>query len=85
MLSIDLSGEEKAAYSLLRNLETIKFVPSLAGVSTSTSYPAKTSHRSLNEEELKKANISRGLIRVSTGLENIDDIIAEFDTALRKI
>jgi methionine-gamma-lyase len=85
MLSIDLAGGEKAAYDLIRNLESIKFVPSLAGVSTSVSYPAKTSHRSLNEEELKKANISKGLIRISTGLENVDDIIAEFENALAKI
>ncbi|NWJ52580.1 MAG: PLP-dependent transferase [Bacteroidetes bacterium] len=85
MLSIDLIGGEKAAYDLIRNLESIKFVPSLAGVSTSVSYPAKTSHRSLNEEELRKANISKGLIRISTGLENVDDIIAEFSKALEKI
>jgi methionine-gamma-lyase len=85
MLSIDLAGGEKAAYDLIRNLESIKFVPSLAGVSTSVSYPAKTSHRSLNEKELKKANISKGLIRISTGLENVDDIIAEFENALAKI
>lgn len=85
MLSIDLASGERGAYELLRNLETIKFVPSLAGVSTSTSYPAKTSHRSLNDEELRKANISKGLIRISAGLENIDDVIEEFDKALAKI
>jgi methionine-gamma-lyase len=85
MLSIDLKGGELKAYALLRNLETIKFVPSLAGVSTSTSYPAKTSHRSLSDEELNKAHISKGLIRVSVGLEYIDDIINEFDRALAKI
>ncbi|OAV73690.1 Methionine gamma-lyase [Bacteroidales bacterium Barb6] len=85
MMSIDLAGGERAAYDLLRNLETIKFVPSLAGVSTSTSYPAKTSHRSLTDDELKKAGISKGLIRISTGLEDINDIIAEFDRTLAKI
>lgn len=84
MLSIELVGKEKAAYALLRNLETIKFVPSLAGVSTSTSYPAKTSHRSFTDEELKKANISKGLIRISVGLENIEDVINEFREALEK-
>jgi len=82
MLSIDLVDGEKGAYTLLRRLETIKLVPSLAGVSTSTSYPAKTSHRSLTDDELLKAGISKGLIRISTGLENIDDIIAEFERAL---
>ncbi|KAA6320716.1 L-methionine gamma-lyase [termite gut metagenome] len=85
MLSIDLAGGERHAYELLHNLETIKFVPSLAGVSTSTSYPAKTSHRSLNDEELRKANISKGLIRVSVGLEDINDIIDEFDRAIAKM
>ncbi|MDR1344070.1 MAG: PLP-dependent aspartate aminotransferase family protein [Tannerellaceae bacterium] len=85
MLSIDLAGGEPQVYALLRTLETIKFVPSLAGVSTSTSYPAKTSHRSLSDEELRKANISKGLIRISTGLEDIDDITGEFDAALAKI
>ncbi|WPC43482.1 PLP-dependent aspartate aminotransferase family protein [Clostridium sp. JS66] len=85
MLSIDLKNGEKGAYDLIRELETIKFVPSLAGVTTSVSYPVKTSHRALNDEELKKANISKGLIRVSIGLENVDDLISEFDRALNKI
>ncbi|MDR1644974.1 MAG: aminotransferase class I/II-fold pyridoxal phosphate-dependent enzyme [Tannerellaceae bacterium] len=85
MLSIDLDGGEPQARALLRTLETIKFVPSLAGVSTTTSYPAKTSHRALNDEELAKVGISKGLIRVSVGLEDADDIVAEFDAALNKI
>jgi methionine-gamma-lyase len=85
MLSIDLGEDERQAYALLRNLDTIKFVPSLAGVSTSTSYPAKTSHRSLSDDELRRANISKGLIRISTGLEDIADITSEFDTALSKL
>jgi methionine-gamma-lyase len=85
MLSIELAGEERAVYSLFRNLKTIKFVPSLAGVSTTTSYPAKTSHRSFTDEELRKAAISKGLVRISAGLENIDDIIVEFQEAINKI
>ncbi|GKU26324.1 trans-sulfuration enzyme family protein [Clostridium folliculivorans] len=85
MLSIDVLDGERGAYELIRNLESIKFVPSLAGVTTSVSYPVKTSHRALTDQELKKANISKGLIRVSVGLEDIDDIISEFDKALAKI
>jgi methionine-gamma-lyase len=84
MLGIELAGGEEAVYALFRNLKTIKFVPSLAGVSTTTSYPVKTSHRSFTDEELKKANISKGLVRISAGLENIEDIIAEFQEALSK-
>jgi methionine-gamma-lyase len=54
-------------------------------VATTTSYPAKTSHRSLTDEELRKANISKGLIRISVGLEDINYIIAEFDRTLARI
>jgi methionine-gamma-lyase len=85
MLSIDLVDGEKGAYEMIRALETIKFVPSLAGVSTTTSYPAKTSHRAMNDEEMQRAGISRGLIRISVGLEDIDDLISEFDKALCKL
>ncbi|WP_163195447.1 trans-sulfuration enzyme family protein [Clostridium thermarum] len=85
MLSIDLVDGEKGAYGLIRELETIKLVPSLAGVSTAISYPAKTSHRAFSEEELERAGISKGLLRISVGLENIGDLISEFDRALQKI
>ncbi|MFL0247970.1 trans-sulfuration enzyme family protein [Candidatus Clostridium stratigraminis] len=84
MLSIDLKNGEKGAYDLIRDLETIKFVPSLAGVSTTVSYPAKTSHRALSDNELEGAGISKGLIRISAGLEDISDIIIEFKKALDK-
>jgi len=83
MLSIDLEGGEKSVRELFKKLKTIKFVPSLAGVATTTSYPAKTSHRALNDEELRRAGISKGLVRVSVGLENCSDIIEEFEEALR--
>jgi methionine-gamma-lyase len=85
MLSIDVVNGESGAYELIRALDTIKFVPSLAGVATSVSYPVKTSHRALKDEELHKAGISKGLVRISTGLENIDDLISEFNRALGKI
>ncbi|MEY7999883.1 PLP-dependent aspartate aminotransferase family protein [Clostridium sp. Mt-5] len=85
MLSIDVVNGESGAFELIRALDTIKFVPSLAGVATSVSYPVKTSHRALSDEELHKANISKSLVRISTGLENVDDLISEFDRALSKI
>mgnify|MGYP000853071169 FL=1 len=85
MMSIDVEGGEESACKLIKSLDSIKFVPSLAGAATSVSYPVKTSHRALNDDELAKANISKGLIRISTGLENIDSIISEFDSALNKI
>jgi len=85
MLSIDLDGGERAVRELFRRLDKIKFVPSLAGVATTTSYPAQTSHRALTDDELRRAGISKGLVRISTGLENIDDVISEFDLTLKQI
>ena len=85
MMSADIAGGEEGASRFIAACETIKFVPSLAGVSTTLSYPAKTSHRAYNAEELKAAGISMGTIRFSIGLEDPDDIIAEFEAALAQV
>lgn len=85
MLAVDLVGGEQAVCDIIAKLESIKFVPSLAGVATSLSFPARTSHRALNDQELKDAGISKGLLRISTGLEDINDIIQEFEEALKEI
>ncbi len=85
MLSFELKNGEKGAFDLIRHLDKVKLVPSLAGVTTTLSYPAKTSHRALTAEELKKANISKGLLRLSAGLDDIDDIINDFEQALAKL
>ncbi|MDR7869266.1 MAG: aminotransferase class I/II-fold pyridoxal phosphate-dependent enzyme [Tissierellaceae bacterium] len=85
MLSIDLVGGEKAAYEFIRALENIKFLPSLASFTTSISYPGKTSHRALTEEERDSAGISMGLIRLSIGLESVSDLKEEFKKALSNL
>lgn len=85
MLSADIAGGQKGAEDFIAACENIKFVPSLAGVTTSLSYPAKTSHRAYSKEEMENCGISMGQLRISTGLEDIDDIIAEFDKAFAGI
>lgn len=85
MLSVDLAGGEEAAFNLIRELENIKFLPSLASFSTSTSYPSKTSHRGVPEKEREEAGITMGLLRISIGLESADDLIKEFANALKNI
>ncbi|RVU54386.1 trans-sulfuration enzyme family protein [Anaerosphaera multitolerans] len=85
MLSADIVGGEKGASDFIAACETVKFVPSLAGVSTSISYPAKTSHRAYTAKELSDCGISMGQLRFSTGLENIEDIIKEFDRAFKVV
>lgn len=85
MLSIDLEGGEEAAFGLIRELDNIKFLPSLASFSTSMSYPSKTSHRGIPEAEREEAGITMGLLRVSIGLESADDLIEEFGKALKNL
>ncbi|OEH91722.1 trans-sulfuration enzyme family protein [Bacillus solimangrovi] len=65
-------------------LSWVKIVPSLAGCETSVSYPVGTSHRSLPETLRDQLGITEGLVRISVGLEDIEDIINEFDQALQK-
>ena len=85
MLSADIAGGETAACAFIDACQGIKFVPSLAGVSTTLSYPAKTSHRGYTPEELQKAGISTGQIRFSIGLEDVQDILDEFEKALANL
>ena len=47
-------------------------------------HPASTTHRQLNDEELASAGVSKDLIRISVGIEHIDDIIADVSQALDK-
>ena len=56
----------------------------VADLRTCVLHPASMTHRQLSEEELVAAGVSPDLIRVSVGLENIDDIIEDFDQALEK-
>jgi len=85
MLSADIINGEAGASALIKACKTIKFVPSLAGFSTTISYPAKTSHRAYSPEDMKAAGISMGQLRFSIGIEDPDDIIAELDEALAEV
>jgi len=85
MLSVNLRGGEKEASEVISSLKNIKYVPSLAGTATTLSYAAKTSHRFYSPEEREKAGITMGQLRLSIGLEDPNDIIADLSGALEKI
>lgn len=85
MLSIDFKGGMDAADRFISLCEEIKLVPSLAGVNTTISYPKRTSHRAYSEEDLAKAGIAPGQLRLSAGLEEAEDLIAEFSRALQQL
>ena len=82
MLSFEVKGGLRAANQVIRNLRLARFAPSLAGVSTTTSHPVRTSHKFIPEDEREAMGVTDGLIRVSTGIEGAGDIIEDFRQVL---
>lgn len=68
---------------LLERLELATPALSLGGVETLVTVPSRTSHKTLPPEERQRAGISDGLVRVSVGIEDIQDLTRDFDQALR--
>lgn len=83
MMSFDLKGGSESVAAFMQGLKLIKLAPSLAGLTTSFSYPMKTSHRAHSPESLRELQITPATIRLSVGIENRDDIIADLKAGLR--
>lgn len=79
MLSFEVEGGRQAGARLLDNLELCGLAVSLGDAETLVQHPASMTHSTYSSEELLDAGISEGLIRVSVGLEDIEDIIADFE------
>jgi cystathionine beta-lyase/cystathionine gamma-synthase len=84
MVCIDL-GSLEAAQQFCDGLQVALNVAHLGGPETLIAIPVITSHSALTPDELKKARLSPGMVRISVGLENTEDLIADFKGALRKI
>ncbi|MFC4403148.1 trans-sulfuration enzyme family protein [Gracilibacillus xinjiangensis] len=81
IVTIDITKSANVE-TFLQSLSWIKIVATLAGVETTVSYPLGTSHRSLPKEAQEKLGITKGLIRISVGIEDADDIISTLIHAL---
>jgi cystathionine beta-lyase/cystathionine gamma-synthase len=75
-------GDRARADTLIQSLEHIPFAPSLGDVATTLSHPATTSHRALTPEQRTLQGITPGLVRLSIGLESVDDLWKEMERAL---
>jgi len=84
MLGIELKGGVRAAERFLKSLTIAAHAPSLGGVETLVSEPRLTSHASLTAEQRAQAGIPDGFLRFSLGLEDPDDLIADFAQALAR-
>ncbi|HEX6357383.1 trans-sulfuration enzyme family protein [Actinophytocola sp.] len=85
MLSFRLAGGAEAAEVFLSALTLPAVAPSLGGVDTLITRPAFTSHAGMSAEDRAAAGITDDLIRLSVGIEDVEDLIADFATALDKV
>jgi methionine-gamma-lyase len=84
MISFDV-GSVEAGKTLLNNVKLCTLATSLGGVETIIQHSASMTHAGLSREERLKAGITDGLIRLSVGIENVEDLIADLDQSLMKI
>ncbi|WP_417528442.1 O-succinylhomoserine sulfhydrylase [Marinomonas shanghaiensis] len=85
LLSFEVEGGRKAAWSVINATKLMSITGNLGDTKTLVTHPATTTHGRLTDDEKAKAGIAEGLIRVSVGLEDIDDIIADVDAALAQL
>lgn len=83
MLSFIIKGGREKGIKFLNSLKICTLAVSLGAVETLVEHPASMTHSTYTDEELLKAGIDPGLIRVSVGLEDINDIIGDFERALK--
>ena len=82
ILSFGIKGGEAAGGKFIDALQMILRLVNIGDAKSLACHPASTTHRQLNDEELKAAGVSKDLVRISVGIENIADIIADVDQAL---
>ncbi len=85
MLAFEVEGGREAGRSVIDALRLPELTASLGSVHTMVVHPPSTSHRQSSESELLAAGITPGLLRVSVGLEDLDDLQADFSAALAKL
>ena len=82
MVTIEVKGGRAAAEKVADNLKVFLLATSLGGVESLVSQPVATSHHSISAEERARQGISDGMLRLSVGLENVADLIADLEQAL---
>jgi O-acetylhomoserine (thiol)-lyase len=84
ILSFGIKGDAEAGGKFIDALEMILRLVNIGDAKSLACHPASTTHRQLNAEELKSAGVSEDLVRISVGIEHVDDIIADIEQALAK-
>ena len=83
VISVGIKGGRAAATKFLDNLKLLNIVVHVADARSCALHPASTTHRQLTEEQLNACGVKPEQVRLSIGIENIEDILADLDQALR--
>ena len=79
IVSFEVKGGRKAAFKLINNTKMISITANLGDAKTTITHPSTTTHVRLTKEEKQQTHISENLIRISVGLENVEDIIDDLN------
>ncbi|QKR01099.1 aminotransferase class I/II-fold pyridoxal phosphate-dependent enzyme [Metallosphaera tengchongensis] len=85
VVSFEVKGNSESALKVMKSTKVITPAQSLGGVNSLISHPATMSHRTLSPEERKASGISDSLLRLSVGIEDVEDLIEDLDRALSSI
>ncbi|MBW7572502.1 O-acetylhomoserine aminocarboxypropyltransferase/cysteine synthase family protein [Caproiciproducens faecalis] len=85
VISFGVKGGREAAAGFMEGLKLASIVIHVADLRTCVLHPASTTHRQLNDEQLKEAGIGADMIRMSVGIENIEDILEDIDQSLKNL
>ena len=85
MIAFGLKGGRERAIKFMDSLKLACIVTHVADARTSVLHPASHTHRQLSDEQLIEAGVKPDLIRLSVGIENVDDIIADLEQAMEAV
>jgi cystathionine beta-lyase/cystathionine gamma-synthase len=85
MFSIEFHGGKEAAFTFLRNVHIARNAVSLGSVESLTCHPKSTTHSGMTAPELAESGVTDGLVRISVGIEDWRDLLADFEQALAAV
>ena len=85
VIAFGLKGDRETAIRFMDSLDMINIVTHVADARTCVLHPASHTHRQLSDEQLKEAGVAPDLIRLSVGIEDVDDILDDIKQSLDKI